>query len=134
MSLRLYYRFLTMREILQNQKEGRVLVGFDRFGSKLFQYISPFGLPTKRSCEHLSIRLEKYRDMALYDWVYNKEEFLPDREKIADRRLAERERRLKGLQWDREQKAALEAKVGKDRIDLRGAGIQEWALGPGKKD
>ena len=47
----------------KNLKEGRVLIGEDRFGNEYYQTYSFWGLPTKRECEYLDIHtFSEHRD------------------------------------------------------------------------
>ena len=68
---------------LQDQKEGREEIGQDKFGNRLYQYYSFFGLPTKRECEYIHhYKVDVYNDNAFYFWLKKFDDLPPLREDV----------------------------------------------------
>ena len=67
--------------ILNDEKEGREEIGQDKYGNKLYQYYSFFGLPIRRECEYINrYKFHQQSDKAYYFWLKNQQVFPPTRE------------------------------------------------------
>lgn len=124
-----YKRF---KEKFQDIKENRELIVVDKYGNRYYQYYSYHGLPTRRVVINNLKGFNKWDDDPLMSgWLQKRRAIPPTQEELEKMYIEQEEFARRGLEWDRQQQAMIEAWKSKQREALEKERKETGAIGDG---
>jgi hypothetical protein len=124
-----YKRF---KEKFQDIKENRELIVVDKYGNRYYQYYSYHGLPTRRVVINNLKGFNKWDDDPLMSgWLQKRRAIPPTQEELEKMYIEQEEFARRGLEWDRQQQAMIDAWKSKQKEALEKERKETGAIGDG---